>query len=69
MFAEKLIARFNLTYRISFQQGCYTDDHVTLETAYDVAWISHNLHGEGPEDAEKIIGNYQRKKGDVTAVG
>jgi hypothetical protein len=28
---------------------------VNLEKEYDVAWISHNLHGEGPQEAEKVV--------------
>ena len=54
-FAERTIARFGLADRIDFKEGSYTDDTVDLEKEYDVAWISHNLHGEGPEEAEKIV--------------
>jgi SAM-dependent methyltransferase len=54
-FAERTIARFGLADRIDFREGSYTDDTVDLEKEYDVAWISHNLHGEGPEEAEKIV--------------
>jgi SAM-dependent methyltransferase len=55
VFAEKTIARFGLTDRIDFKEGSYLDDTVNLEKEYDVAWISHNLHGEGPEEAEKVV--------------
>jgi SAM-dependent methyltransferase len=55
VFAERTIARFGLADRIDFREGSYTEDAVELEKEYDVAWISHNLHGEGPEEAEKIV--------------
>ena len=54
-FAERTIARFGLSDRIDFREGSYTDDAVGLGKEYDVAWISHNLHGEGPEEAEKVV--------------
>jgi len=54
-FAERTIARFGMSGRIDFREGSYTDDAVDLEKEYDVAWISHNLHGEGPEEAEKVV--------------
>ncbi|MBE0568792.1 MAG: methyltransferase domain-containing protein [Deltaproteobacteria bacterium] len=54
-FAERTIARFGLADRIDFKEGSYIDDAVDLEKEYDVAWISHNLHGEGPEEAEKVV--------------
>lgn len=57
VFAEKTIARFNLTDRIDFKEGSYVEETVSLEKEYDVAWISHNLHGEGPKGAEKIVSN------------
>ncbi|MFC1857970.1 methyltransferase [Thermodesulfobacteriota bacterium] len=52
-FAEKTIAQFNLTDRIDFQAGDYVDQGV--EGQYDVAWLSHILHGEGPEDCHRIV--------------
>lgn len=55
VFAEKTIARFGMQDRIDFKEGSYVDDAVGLEKEYDVAWISHNLHGEGPDDAEKVV--------------
>ncbi len=55
VFAEKTIERFGLQDRIGFAEGSYVDETVALEKDYDVAWISHNLHGEGPEDAEKVV--------------
>ncbi len=52
-FAEKTIQRFNLADRIDFMDGNYLEDPVTGR--YDVAWLSHILHGEGPEDCRIII--------------
>ncbi|MBU3948644.1 MAG: SAM-dependent methyltransferase [Proteobacteria bacterium] len=52
-FAEKTIAKFGLSERIGFQDGDYVEKDIT--GTYDVAWLSHILHGEGPEDAQKII--------------
>jgi predicted O-methyltransferase YrrM len=52
-FAEKTVARFNVSDRISFEPGSYlTDD---IPGRYDAAWLSHILHGEGPADCQEII--------------
>jgi hypothetical protein len=52
-FAEKTIARFGLSDRVAFTEGNYlTDD---IPGGCDVAWLSHILHAEGPEDCLKII--------------
>jgi hypothetical protein len=42
-----------LTGRIDFVEGDYLSQELT--GSYDVAWLSHILHGEGPEDCRKII--------------
>ena len=52
-FAEQTIRRFKLTDRISFMDGNYLKDPV--KGRFDVAWLSHILHGEGPEDCRMII--------------
>jgi len=52
-FAEKTIQRFKLADRINFMDGNYLEDPV--EGVYDVAWLSHILHGEGPDDCRMII--------------
>jgi SAM-dependent methyltransferase len=52
-FAEKTIARFGLADRIDFKDIDYLEGEI--KGAYDVAWLSHILHGEGPEDCRKII--------------
>jgi SAM-dependent methyltransferase len=54
-FAEQTIKQFNLTDRIRFMEGNYLKDEI--EGSYDVAWLSHILHGEGPEGCQKIIQN------------
>jgi len=52
-FAEKTIKQFDLSDRINFVDGNYLDD--PIEGQYDVAWLSHILHGEGPEECRVII--------------
>ena len=52
-FAEKTIERFELSDRINFVEGNYLKDDI--EGRYDVAWISHVLHGENPEGCKTII--------------
>jgi predicted O-methyltransferase YrrM len=52
-FAEKTIARFNLSDRIRFAAGNYLEDD--LGSGYDVAWLSQILHGEGPAECQKLI--------------
>ena len=52
-FAEKTIEKFGLTDRIDFMEIDYLAENI--EGVYDVAWLSHILHGEGPEDCRKII--------------
>ena len=52
-FAEKTIRQFELSDRINFVDGNYLED--PIQGRYDVAWLSHILHGEGPEDCRMII--------------
>jgi SAM-dependent methyltransferase len=52
-FAEQTIRRFKLADRISFMDGNYLRD--PIKGRFDVAWLSHILHGEGPEDCRMII--------------
>ncbi len=52
-FALKTIEQFGLANRIDFMPGDYMEDQI--KGSYDVAWLSHILHGEGPEECEKII--------------
>ncbi|MGD9055733.1 MAG: methyltransferase [Desulfobacterales bacterium] len=52
-FAEKTIKRFNLLDRIDFQAGNYLE--AEIDGRYDAAWLSHILHGEGPDSCRQII--------------
>lgn len=52
-FAEMTIERFGLTGRVGFMDGDYLKEGI--EGVYDVAWLSHILHGEAPEDCQRII--------------
>ncbi len=52
-FAEKTIARFNLGDRIRFFGGDFMSEGVPGR--YDVAWLSHILHGTGPEGCAVIM--------------
>ena len=52
-FAEKTISRFGLSDRIEFQEGDYLEG--TIQGTFDVVWLSHILHGEGPEDCQRMI--------------
>lgn len=53
LFAEKTISRFGLQDRIDFIEGNYLTENITGR--YDVVWISHVLHGEGPDGCGNII--------------
>jgi hypothetical protein len=52
-FAEKTIAKFGLSNRIGFMDGNYVEE--TIEGVHDVAWLSHILHGEGPDTCTDIL--------------
>jgi len=52
-FAEKTIAQFGLTERITFHAGDYHADPVP--TGFDVAWLSHVLHADGPQACATIL--------------
>jgi len=53
-FAEGVISRFGLADRIGFAAGDYHAD--PLPTGYDVAWLSHILHADGPERCTSLLG-------------
>jgi len=55
-FAEKTIKKFNVSDRVDFIPGNYVEDECIEPDLFDAAWLSHILHGEGPEQAKKIIG-------------
>jgi len=52
-FAEQTINRFDLSERIAFVGGDIVSDD--LGTGYDIVWISHLLHSEGPETSSAIV--------------
>jgi len=60
-FAEATAARFGLAYqdgetptaRLSFHPGDYTRD--VVPGGFDMAWLSHILHGEAPDMAARIV--------------
>lgn len=52
-FAEKTIAAFDLSDRIAFEPGNYVE--AALSGRYDVAWLSHILHAEGPDNCLKVL--------------
>jgi hypothetical protein len=52
-FAEETIARFHMEERIAFTPGNFLIDD--LPGDFDVAWLSHILHGEGPDDCRRIL--------------
>ncbi|MDD2273001.1 MAG: methyltransferase [Desulfuromonadaceae bacterium] len=52
-FAEQTIDSFGLGSRISFSDGDFL--HKGIEGRFDVAWLSHILHGEGPEGCAVIL--------------
>lgn len=52
-FAEKTIARFGLADRITFMDGDFIEKGI--EGRYDVAWLSHILHGEGPAGCAVLL--------------
>jgi SAM-dependent methyltransferase len=52
-FAEETIQRFQLSSRINFVDGDYVAGEI--DGPFDVIWMSHILHGEGPETCANII--------------
>ena len=54
-FAERTIKKLNASDRVDFISGNYIEDDVTFPNAFDAAWLSHILHGEGPDQARDII--------------
>jgi SAM-dependent methyltransferase len=52
-FAEKIIDRFQMKGRVDFIDGNFNEND--LPGSYDVIWLSHILHGEGPQDCQQLI--------------
>lgn len=54
-FAETTLQKFSMTERIDFVAGDFTVGPVP--DGFDVAWLSHVLHGEGPQGCAKLLDN------------
>jgi hypothetical protein len=52
-FAEKTVAQFFMQERIDFQAGDFQSD--TIDGCYDVAWLSHVLHGEDASGCASML--------------
>ncbi len=52
-FANQAVSRFSLQPRIDFQSGDFQDDEIVGR--YDVAWLSHVLHGEAEEGCAHML--------------
>ena len=52
-FAQKIIAKFNMSERINFQAGNFIE--TPIQGRYDVVWLSHILHGDSPSDCDLIV--------------
>lgn len=52
-FARKITARFGVEDRIDFVGGDFTVD--PIPGRYDVAWLSHILHSNGPETCAELV--------------
>lgn len=53
-FAMQTVEKFGLTNRISFAGGNFNSDPITIGP-YDVAWLSHILHSNSPEECQGIL--------------
>jgi cyclopropane fatty-acyl-phospholipid synthase-like methyltransferase len=53
-FARKTVEKFGLADRIDFVGGDFNADPIT-GGPYDVAWLSHILHSNGPEQCREIF--------------
>ena len=52
-FAEQTVKRFALSDRIAFVAGDIIHDEI--DSGFDVVWISHLLHSEGPKACAAIL--------------
>lgn len=52
-FAEQTVTRFGLPDRIDFHAGDFQHDPIVGN--YDVAWLSHVLHGEGENGCANLL--------------
>lgn len=53
-FARKTVAQFGLSERIDFAAGDFNSDPIS-GGPYDVAWLSHILHSNGPEECQRLV--------------
>ncbi len=53
-FARRSIEKFGLEGRIEFAAGDFNQNELPGE--YDVIWMSHILHSEGPDACRKLLG-------------
>ena len=54
-FAEATIKRFSMNEQVDFIAGDFHGG--AYPGGFDVAWLSHVLHGEGPESCAKMLSN------------
>jgi hypothetical protein len=54
-FAEATLKRFDMAGRIRFAAGDFLAG--PIPGGFDVAWLSHVLHGEGPEGCAQLLAN------------
>lgn len=52
-FAQRTIARFHLKDRVRFIGGDFLKDDI--RGSYDIVWLSHILHAEGPRNCVRLI--------------
>ncbi|WP_028314195.1 methyltransferase [Desulfatibacillum aliphaticivorans] len=52
-FMRQTVERFALTGRIDFAPGSYLENDIPQ--GFDAAWLSHILHGEGPDACQDIV--------------
>ncbi len=52
-YAQRIIGEFGLADRIDFQAADFLAEEIPGR--YDAAWLSHILHGEGPEGCAEIL--------------
>jgi len=53
VFAEQTVERFGLSERISFVERDFEAED--LPAGFDVAWLSHVLHGVGPQTCAAVL--------------
>lgn len=53
-FMQDTVASFNLSERIDFVAGDFIADALD-GGPYDVAWLSHVLHSNGPEECQQLV--------------